>query len=255
MGESNSRGSSSQSSHRSSPAEEFPSTIWIRIEQAKEPTAPQSREALAELCEAYWHPVYAFIRRKGNDPDRAADLTQGFFTVLIETGALTAVTPEKGKFRSFLMAACTHFLCNQRVHERALKRGGGRFLVSIDQLKAEDRLRHEPFHEMTPEKTFVRQWALTLLDRVMATLQAEVALKGKIRVFEELRPVILGREAVPSYAQIAAKLGLSETTLKVTVHRYRRRYRALLREEIARTVDDPADIEPEITTLIEALAD
>ena len=141
----------------------------MRIEQAKKPTTPQSREALAELCEAYWHPVYAFIRRKGNDPDRAADLTQGFFTVLIETGALSAVTPEKGKFRSFLMAACTHFLCNQRVHEPSLKRGGGRFHVSIDQLKAEDRLSHEPFHEMTPEKIFIRQWALTLLDRVMGT--------------------------------------------------------------------------------------
>src|SRR5271157_4577773 len=255
MGESNSRGSSSQNSRSLTSAEEFPSTIWMRVEQAKQSTAPQSQEALAELCEAYWHPVYAFIRRKGNDPDRAADLTQGFFTVLIETGALAAVTPEKGRFRSFLMAACTHFLCNQRVHECALKRGGGRFLVSIDQLKAEDRLRHEPFHEMTPEKTFVRQWALTLLDRVMATLQAEAALKGKSQVFEQVRPVILGREAVPSYAQIAAQLGLSETTLKVTLHRYRARYRALLRDEIARTVDDPADIEQEITTLIQALAD
>jgi RNA polymerase sigma-70 factor (ECF subfamily) len=227
----------------------------MRVEQAKELTTPRSREALAELCEAYWHPVYAFIRRKGNDPDRAADLTQGFFTVLIETGALTAVTPEKGKFRSFLMAACTHFLSNQRVHDRALKRGGGRFLISIDQLKAEDRLSHEPFHELTPEKTFLRQWALTLLDRVMARLQEEASRKGKAQAFEQLRPVILGREAVPSYAQISAKLGLSETTLKVTVHRYRTRYRALLREEIARTVDDPADIEQEITTLIEALAD
>ena len=100
------------------------------------------------------------------------------------------------------------------------------FLVSIDQLKAEDRLRHEPFHEMIPEKTFVRQWALTLLDRVMASLQAEASLKGKTQVFEEVRPVILGREAGPSYAEISAKLGLSETTLKVTVHRYRTRYRA-----------------------------
>ncbi len=254
MGELNSRGRSAESSHRSSRAEEFPSTIWMRVERAKEPTEPQSREALAELCEAYWHPVYAFIRRKGNDPDRAADLTQGFFTVLIETGALASVTQEKGRFRSFLMATCTHFLCNQRVHERALKRGGGRFHVSIDQLKAEDRLRHEPFHEMTPEKTFMRQWALTLLDRVMARLREEASLKGKTQIFEEVRPVILGRETVLPYPQIAAKLGLSETTLKVTVHRYRTRYRVLLRDEIARTVDDPADIEQEITTLIQALA-
>jgi DNA-directed RNA polymerase specialized sigma24 family protein len=255
VGESNSEGTSSQNPRRAQPAEEFPSTIWMRVEQAGEPTAPQSREALAELCEAYWHPVYAFIRRKGNDPDRAADLTQGFFTVLIETGALATVTREKGKFRSFLMVACTHFLCNQKVHDRALKRGGGRFLVSIDQLKAEDRLRHEPFHEVTPERTFIRQWALTLLDRVMAKLQSEASLKGKTHVFEQVRPVILGREAVPSYAQISAKLGMSETAVKVTVHRYRTRYRVLLRDEIARTVDDPAEIEQEITTLIQALAD
>jgi DNA-directed RNA polymerase specialized sigma24 family protein len=254
VGESNSRGSSSLNSRRLTSAEEFPSTIWVRVEQAKQSTAPQSQEALAELCKAYWHPVYAFIRRKGNDPDRAADLTQSFFTVLIETAALSAVTQEKGRFRAFLMAACTHFLCNQRVHDRALKRGGGRFHVSIDQLKAEDRLSREPFHEMTPEKTFVRQWALTLLDRVMARVQAEAALKGKTHVFEEVRPVILGREAAPSYAQISAKLGMSETTLKVTVHRYRARYRALLRDEIGRTVSDPADVEQEITTLIEALA-
>ncbi len=255
MGQNDSGGSSSRSSRRSSPSDEFPSTIWMRVEQAKESAAPHSRQALAELCEAYWHPVYAFIRRKGNDPDRAADLTQGFFTTLIETGALSSVKPEKGKFRSFLMAACTHFLSNQRVHERALKRGGGRFHISIDQLKAEDRLSHEPFHEMTPEKTFIRQWALTLLDRVMTKLQAEAVLKGKMALFEHMRPVILARESVPSYGQISRKLGLSETTVKVTVHRYRARYRALMREEIARTVDDPADIEEEITTLIEALAD
>jgi RNA polymerase sigma-70 factor (ECF subfamily) len=225
----------------------------MRVEKAKECPTPQSREALAELCEAYWQPIYAFIRRKGNDPDRAADLTQGFFAVLIESEALTTVSREKGRFRSFLMAACTHFLCNQRIHERAQKRGGGRFHLPIDRLKAEDRLSHEPFHEMTPEKTFIRQWALTLLERVMARLQAEEALKGRTKVFEQMRPVILGREAAPSYVQISANLGLSETTVKVTVHRYRARYRRLLRDEISRTVDDPAEIEQEISTLIEAL--
>ncbi len=255
MSEVNGRTSTSPAPPRNLPSEEFPSTVWMRIEQVKEATAARSRAALEELCEAYWHPVYAFIRRKGNDPDRAADLTQGFFTALLETGAFTAVTPEKGRFRSFLMAACTHFLCNQRVHEQALKRGGGRCLISMDQLKAEDRFNHEPFHELTPEKTFLRQWALTMLDRVMGRLQAEAEAKGKSKVFEQMRPVILGREATASYAEISEKLGMSETTVKVTVHRYRGRYRALLREEISRTVHDPADVEEEITTLIQALAD
>ena len=117
--------------------DEFPSTIWMRIEKVRDSTAAESRDALAALCEAYWQPVYAFIRHKGNDPDRAADLTQDFFTLLIEPGALTAVSEGKGKFRSFLMAACTHFLSNRRVYERALKGGGGRSPISIDQLKAE----------------------------------------------------------------------------------------------------------------------
>jgi len=236
-------------------SEAFPSTVWLRVEQAGDQTRPQSREALAKLCEAYWHPVYAFIRHKGNDPDRAADLTQGFFAALIETGALATVRPGKGKFRSFLMAACSHFLSNQRVYERALKRGGGRSLVSIDQLKAEDRFNLEPFHELTPERAFIRQWALTLLDRVMAKLQKEAAVKGKALLFEQLRPAILGREAAPSYANISELLGLSETMVRVAVHRYRTRYRVLLREEIALTVSDPEEIEEEITTLIRALED
>jgi DNA-directed RNA polymerase specialized sigma24 family protein len=227
----------------------------MRVEEARDQSQPRSREAFAEICDMYWHPVYAFIRRKGNDPDRAADLTQGFFTLLIETGALATVTPEKGRFRSFLMAACSHFVSNQRIYERAMKRGGGRALVSIDQLKAEDRFNLEPFHELTPERAFIRQWALTLLDRVMCKLQREAAEKGKAQLFEQLRPALLGREAVPSYARISQSLGLSETLVKVTVHRYRTRYRALLREEIARTVSNPDEIEEEITTLIRALAD
>jgi RNA polymerase sigma-70 factor (ECF subfamily) len=236
-------------------SDEFPSTVWIRVEEARDQSQPRSREALAELCEAYWRPVYAFIRRKGNDPDRAADLTQGFFTVLIETGALSSVTPNKGRFRSFLMAACSHFLSNQRVYERALKRGGGRALISIDQLKAEDRLGVEPFHELTPERAFIRQWALTLLDRVMTRLQKEATVKGKAQLFEQLRPAILGSASTPSYQHISDSMGLSESMVRVNVHRYRTRYRVLLHDEIARTLSDPDEIEEEITTLIQALAE
>jgi RNA polymerase sigma-70 factor (ECF subfamily) len=235
--------------------DDFPSTVWIRIEQARDSSAERAREALAELCQAYWRPVYAFVRRKGNDPDRAADLTQDFFTRLIEPGALAAVDAAKGRFRSFLMAACTHFLSNRRVHERALKRGGGRSPVSIDRLEAEQRLRYEPFHEMTPERIFLRQWATTLLDRVIAQLRSEASVKGRSRLFDQIGPALLGRESAPSYARIAADLGVSETTIKVAVHRYRARYRELLRAEIARTVADPAEIEEEVSSLIQALAD
>jgi DNA-directed RNA polymerase specialized sigma24 family protein len=226
----------------------------MRVEQAKNHGTPLSREALAELCEAYWHPVYAFIRRKGNDPDRAADLTQGFFALVIETRALATVSPEKGRFRSFLMAACSHFLSNQRVYDHAMKRGGGRALISIDQLKAEHRLSREPFHEMTAERIFLRQWAVTLLDRATARLRSEAVSKGKSQLFDQIRPVLLGREKAPSYAEIAKALRLSEAVVKVTVHRYRNRYRELLRDEISRTVDDPAEIDQEIAMLLEAVA-
>jgi RNA polymerase sigma-70 factor (ECF subfamily) len=231
----------------------FPSTVWMRIEKVRDESPEQSRAALAELCDAYWQPVYAFLRRKGNDPDRAADLTQDFFTLLIRPGALTTVAEGKGKFRSFLMAACTNFMKNQRVYERALKRGGGRSPVSIDRLEGEERLRHEPFHEMTPERIFLRQWAVTLLNRVMAQLQSEAASKGKALLFEQLRPAILGREPAPPYAAVSSALGVRESTVKVAMHRYRARYQELLRGEIARTLDDPAEIEEEISTLIEAL--
>jgi DNA-directed RNA polymerase specialized sigma24 family protein len=159
--------------------DEFPSTVWMRIEKAKDSQFSQSGAALTELCEAYWRPVYAFIRKKGNDPDRAADLTQDFFALLIEPRALAAVTEGKGKFRSFLMAACTHFLSNRRVYERALKRGGGRSPISIDRSQGGDWLQLEPYHELTPDRIFMREWAVTLLDRVMAKLEAEADLKGK----------------------------------------------------------------------------
>jgi RNA polymerase sigma-70 factor (ECF subfamily) len=234
---------------------EFPSTVWMRIEQVRDSSAERARDALAGLCEDYWRPIYAFIRRKGNDPDRAADLTQDFFTLLLEPGAFAAVDAGKGKFRSFLMVACTHFLSNRRVYERALKRGGGRSPVSIDQREAEKRLRYEPFHEMTPERIFLRQWATALIDLVMARLRSEASLNGRSRLFDRIRPALLGRERAPSYAQIAAELGVGESTVKVAVHRFRARYRALLREEIARTTADPAEIDEEISSLLQALAD
>jgi RNA polymerase sigma-70 factor (ECF subfamily) len=226
----------------------------MRIEVVRDGTEAESREALAELCQAYWQPVYAFIRRKGNDPDRSADLTQDFFALLIAPGALAAVSEGKGKFRSFLMAACTHFLSNRRVYDRALKRGGGRRLFSIDHLDAENRLRREPFHEITPERVFLRRWATTLLDRVMSQLRSEAHAKDRSRLFDQIGPAVLGSGLAVPYSQISSELGIAETTIKVAVHRYRARYRELLRQEIARTVENPNEIEEELSSLIEALA-
>jgi RNA polymerase sigma-70 factor (ECF subfamily) len=235
--------------------DEFPSTIWKRIEEAKETGREQSREALAEICRAYWRPVYAFIRRKGNDPDRAADLTQDFFTLLLEPGALHGVTPSKGRFRSYLIAACTHFLSNRRAYERALKRGGGRAPVSIERLAAEEGFSAEPFHEMAPERIFLREWAQTLVDRALAGLESEARRKGASRLFGQIKGTLLGAQESTPYAQVAACLGMNEAAVKVAVHRYRVRFRQYVKSEIERTVTDPAEIEEEITTLIQALKD
>ena len=234
---------------------DFPSTFWMRIEPVNDSGDPQSRAALSELREAYGKSVHAFIRRKENDPDRAADLTQEFFTLLIETDALMAVTERKGKFRSFLMAACTHFLSNHRDYERALKLGEGRSPISMDLLKGERFPRLEPFHELTPHRIFLRQWAITLIERVMSTLETEARQNGKARLFEHVNPALLGRELSPSYADLGRVLGVSETSIKVDVHRFRERYRLLLRTEIARTLDDPAEIDEELARLIAALVD
>ena len=217
--------------------------------------AGASSEALAALCTTYWYPLYAFVRRKGYDAETAQDLVQGFFTRLLEKGDLGAVTPQKGKFRSFLMASCTHFLANQADYVRAKKRGGGQALIPIDGLTAEGRYGCEPAHRLTAERLFERQWAVTLLDNVLAVLTAEMARAGKSREFEVLRPALLGEGKRTPYGQIAAELGLSEEAARARAHRLRRRYRELLCEEVARTLDDPADVDGEVRDLFSALAD
>ena len=176
----------------SPPAQQFETTCWSVVLSARDGDSTKAREALAALCSTYWYPLYAFIRRKGHDAEAAQDLVQGFFTRLLEKGDLAAVKPEKGKFRSFLMAACTHFLANQADHDRAKKRGGDRSVISIDRLTAEGRYGHEPAHTLTAERLFERQWALALLDKVLVTLTAEMTQAGKVRQFEALRPVLLG---------------------------------------------------------------
>ncbi len=232
---------------------QFQSTSWSMVLAARGGDSGKAREALATLCGSYWYPLYAFVRRKGYDAESAQDLVQGFFTRLLEKGDLASVDREKGRFRSFLMASCAHFLANQSDRDRAWKRGGGRAPVSIDGSEAEGRYGNEPAHELTAERLFERKWATTLLDQVIAAVEAEMAGAGKSRQFEALRPALLGgAERVP-YAMIAAELGLSEEAARAAAHRLRRRYRELLREEVARTIDDPAGVDDEIRSLFTAL--
>jgi RNA polymerase sigma-70 factor (ECF subfamily) len=238
-----------------SPSPRFPTTHWSRIVAAQGPAAPEAREALVALCTDYWYPIYSFIRRRGYGPDQAPDLTQDFFARLLEPGAFATASPRIGRFRSFLRGACSHFLSNQRDREMALKRGGGCLLIPIDRLEAEGRFGREPADELTAERAFERKWALTLLDRALHRLDAELAQSRNRPLIDQLRPVVFGEAGARSYREIAEEVGTSESAVKMAAHRLRNRYRELLREEIARTVADPAEIESEITALLTSLAD
>jgi RNA polymerase sigma-70 factor (ECF subfamily) len=231
----------------------FATTHWSVIVAARDPAAPQARAALAELCRSYWYPLYAYIRRQGHGADAAQDLTQEFFTRLLEKDGLASVDQGKGRFRSFLLAACKHFLANERDRARAQKRGGDRQFVPIDFRDADGRYGSEPAHDATPEKLFERRWALALLEQVLARLRLEYEAGGKSLLFERLKSHLTGDGGGVPHARAAAELELSEGAVKVAVHRLRRRYRELLRETISQTVNDPAQIDDEIRTLFAVL--
>jgi RNA polymerase sigma-70 factor (ECF subfamily) len=235
------------------PRESFATTHWSRVMAAQDGASPEAREALAQLCATYWYPLYAYVRRRGHGADAAHDLTQAFFTRVIEKGSLRAADQARGRFRSFLLTSLQHFLCNEHDRSRAAKRGGGRAIRSLDPRDAEDRYRQEPGHDLTPERLFERRWALTLLDQVLDRLQHEWDAEGKGTLFQSLKPTLTGNNAEESYRHIAQIHGLSEGAIKVTVHRLRRRYRVLLREEIGRTLDDAAAIDEEIRNLFAVL--
>jgi RNA polymerase sigma factor (sigma-70 family) len=234
---------------------QFPTTHWSQVAAAADGTDSEARAALAGLCARYWYPLYAFIRRRGHDPVSAEDLVQGFFVALLEKNGLSSVDPDKGRFRSYLVAACCHYLSNRRDHDRALKRGHGRVFVPIDTFGAEDRYQREPAHELTAERLFERRWATTLLDCVLERLAAEMSSAGKARLFEALRPTLLGSVVKVAYAEIAGELGCSESAARLAAHRLRARYRNLLRQEVARTLADPDAVDDEIHALFAAFAE
>jgi RNA polymerase sigma-70 factor (ECF subfamily) len=232
----------------------FETTHWSLVLAAAGRATPQADEALATLCAAYWYPLYAFIRRRGHGPDRAADLTQEFFARLLEKEGLRTVDPSKGRFRAFLLAACKNFLANEHDRETARKRGGGRCPVSIDLRDAEGRYLAEPAHELTPDRLFERRWALTLLDQSLDQLGRESRHAGKASLYERLKSILAGDEASLSYAEVGAALGMSEAAVKKASQRLRQRYREILRERIAGTIDDPGQIEDEVRTLFAVLS-
>jgi len=236
-----------------SPDGRFPTTRWSRVVAAGDGAAAGAGEALAALCAAYWFPLYAFIRRKGYGPEQALDLTQGYFARLLERRTVAAADPARGRFRSFLLADCSHFLAHERERNGAARRGGGRAALSIDARDAEGRYRLEPAHERTPERLFERDWALALLEGVLAGLRREYERSGRRAAFEALKGVLTdGPGAVPQ-AELARRLGTTEAAVQVAVHRLRRRYRDALRAAIAATLADEDEVDDELSDLFAAL--
>jgi RNA polymerase sigma factor (sigma-70 family) len=231
----------------------FATTHWSLVLAAAGAENPHDRDALANLCQVYWYPLYAFVRRQGHRPHDAQDLTQEFFLRLLEKDYLGDVDRSKGKFRSFLLAALKHFLSKERARANTLKRGGRHTLLPLDALSAEDRYRREPEDNATPEKLFDRRWALTLLDQVLTRLGDEHETTGKRALFEQLQGCLTGDSHLLPYAELAVRLDMTEGAVKVAVHRLRQRYRGVLRETIAQTVADPAEIDDEIRQLFAAL--
>lgn len=236
-----------------SPSPEFATTRWSVVVAAGKESTPEARDALSTLCRAYWYPLYAYVRRQGNNADEAQDLTQEFFARFLARNYLSTLDPGKGKFRAYLLGAMKHFLANEWDRAQAQKRGGGKTPISLDFDDAEGRYRHEPSHEMTAERIFERRWALTLLDQVLARLRDHYATSGKGDLFDRLKPFLTGDRTQVPYKQVGRELGMGESAVKVAVHRMRKRYRQLLRMEIGQTVSDPAEIEEEIRHLFSAI--
>jgi len=236
------------------PSPVFATTHWSVVVKAGGCDPGAARSALSLLCEGYWYPLYAFLRRRGSDREEARDLTQGFFADLLERGDLGTADPERGRFRSFLLASLKHFAANEHDRERALKRGGDRLRLSLDFEAAEGRYRLEPTDNRTPESLFEAHWARELLDRVVDGLRQEFVEEGKRELFDRLVPCLAGDAEAQPYAEISRALGMSEGAVKVAAHRLRSRFRASLRSEIAQTVVDPGDVEDEIRSLFSALA-
>jgi RNA polymerase sigma factor (sigma-70 family) len=232
----------------------FATTRWSLIVRAGGCATEESRRALTELCETYWHPLYAYLRGRGLNPNDAQDVTQEFFAALLDKGTIARADSRRGRFRSFLLAALKNFLANERRKARAEKRGAGRQALSLDFAAGERRFAVEPAHRLTPERLYERRWALLVLERVLSRLRQEYEASGKEALFAELHAQLGGGREAGSHAAIAEKLGTTAGAVKVAAHRLRRRYRELLREEVAQTLDGPEDIDDELQSLLKAVA-
>jgi RNA polymerase sigma-70 factor (ECF subfamily) len=221
---------------------------------AADAESPRAAEAMSRLCRVYWYPLYAYVRRKGHKPEEAQDLTQEFFARLLAKNYLRSLDRQKGKFRSFLLAAMEHFLAKEWRDAHRLKRGGGRVIVSLDESDAEDRYQVDAVESMTAERIYERRWTLALLEQALKRLREEFAGAGRLALFEALEVYLTGDRAPCTYAELGLKLDMTEGALKVAVHRMRARYGELVRAEIANTVSREEDIEDELRHLFASLS-
>jgi RNA polymerase sigma-70 factor (ECF subfamily) len=239
------------SNERAAPADAFATTRWSLVAAAAGRESPPAQQALAQLCQAYWYPLYAFVRRRVGSVEQSQDLTQAYFAWLLEKNTVALADPQRGRFRAFLLASLKNFLANEWEKQRTQKRGGGRTVLSLDFEAGESRFRLEPADQLTPERLFEKQWALTLLENVLCELRQEHAAAEKLHQFETLKPFLGG--SAGGYSQAAAQLGMSENAARVAAHRLRQRYKELLRAQIAHTVASPDEVDDEIRRLFDVL--
>jgi DNA-directed RNA polymerase specialized sigma24 family protein len=230
----------------------FTTTHWSVVLEAQG-ESPAAQEALEKLCRTYWRPIFAFLRRQGIPPEEAEDITQGFFAELLERRSLSAVRKEKGRLRSFLLGGLKYFLANEGRRAMAIKRGKGQKLISLDEQRTEEHIDMEPADPMTAEMIYERRWALTVLERVLSRLKDEYSAAGNAPLFDSLKELLPDEPGSPAQAEIATRLGVTENAIRQAFYRFRQRYQAILREEIANTVATPGDIEDELRHLIAVL--
>jgi RNA polymerase sigma factor (sigma-70 family) len=245
--------SSTQTSSLPAPRGCFVTTHWSIVLSAGRSDTPRARDALERLCQVYWYPLYAYVRRRGYAPADAQDLTQEFFARLLARNWVSNADPHKGRFRTFLLTAMAHFLADEWDRCRAQKRGAGRQVLPFEVESGETRFQLEPPDPLTPEKIYERRWAQALLETVFEQLRQAYAAEGKAALFDELKAGLAQRRSALPYAEIAGRLQMNEGALRVAVHRLRQRYREMLRAEIAHTVAGPGEVEEELRYLFRVL--
>jgi len=233
----------------------FATTHWSVVAQSALTNVPEAANALAQLCETYWPPIYSFIRRRGYCPADAQDLTQSFFTFFLRTKAYARTDPLHGKFRSFLLASVKNFVADNWDRNQAIKRGGDYQFVSLDQEMAEAFYDAVSASDSTAERLFELRWAKSVTAGALNSLHQELQVEGKLKLFEQLKDFLTGGNVLPSYDDASARTGLPRATVKTHVHRLRQRYREIVRREIARTVSAPHEIDEELRYLCSVLAD